>query len=105
MHDIICVSMKGVKAWEVKIMKVRMYSKKKLKSVDKDYLKSVVKMCSKNDELDYKAVCEYSSKSNLKGISVYKKGSKSLLIYIDLLQKKATYYKRGVITEEKKLWK
>lgn len=86
-------------------MKVRIYNyEQKIGRIERAYLKAVVKMCVEDDCMDYKAVCSYSNKHNLKGIKVYAKGSKSLLIYIDLLEKKATYYKRGAITEAKKLW-
>ena len=85
-------------------MKVRLYNyEQKIDRIERAYLKAVVKMCAKDDHMDYKAVCSYSNKHNLKGIKVYAKGSKSLLIYIDLLEKKATYYKRGGYNRSKKV--
>ena len=57
----------------------------------------------KTFDFDVKAKAVYSNKHNLKGFEIYELGKNSLKAYVDLLEKKVTFYNRKKVVKVESL--
>ena len=73
---------------------IRIYGLKPSDKERKEAIKDLVYNWSPVNQ-NIRVVAEYSRKGNLKGVSIYPTGSKSLQAYIDFNQQIVTTYKRG----------